>query len=112
LPTSFPSDRWRTELYSFDPNVVEIHIDNAACGQDITYQWRFTTEVRNPATFLQHRPCHVAGRSGSECSPVLPADTDRWMRRTGTVTVVGQAARATAQHRTTLDAELRRIGGA
>ena len=41
-------------FYSFDPNVVyEIHIDNNGDAvEDITYQWRFTTEVRNPATFL------------------------------------------------------------
>jgi hypothetical protein len=41
-------------FYSFDPNVVyEIHIDNNGDAvEDITYQWRFTTEIRNPATFL------------------------------------------------------------
>ena len=41
-------------FYQFDPNVVyEIHIDNNGDAvEDITYQWRFTTEVRNPATFL------------------------------------------------------------
>ena len=33
--------------------VYEIHIDNNGDAvEDITYQWRFTTEVRNPATFL------------------------------------------------------------
>jgi hypothetical protein len=41
-------------FYGFDPNVVyEIHVDNNADAvEDITFQWRFTTEVRNPATFL------------------------------------------------------------
>jgi hypothetical protein len=41
-------------FYSFDPNVVyEIHVDNNGDAvEDLTYQWRFTTEVRNPATFL------------------------------------------------------------
>jgi len=41
-------------FYNFDPNVIyEIHIDNNGDAvEDITYQWRFTTEVRNPATFL------------------------------------------------------------
>lgn len=41
-------------FYSFDPNVVyAIHIDNNGDAvEDITYEWRFTTEVRNPATFL------------------------------------------------------------
>ena len=41
-------------FYSFDPNVVyEIHVDNNGDAiEDITFQWRFTTEVRNPGTFL------------------------------------------------------------
>ena len=41
-------------FYSFDPNVVyEIHVDNNGDAiDDITYQWRFTTEVRNTSTFL------------------------------------------------------------
>lgn len=41
-------------FYQFDPNVVyEIHIDNNGDAvEDITYQWRFRTEIRNPATFL------------------------------------------------------------
>ena len=41
-------------FFPFDPNVVyAIHIDNNGDAvEDITYEWRFTTEVRNPATFL------------------------------------------------------------
>lgn len=41
-------------FYPFDPNVIyEIHVDNTGDAvEDITFQWRFTTEVRNPATFL------------------------------------------------------------
>ena len=41
-------------FYPFDPNVVyAIHVDNNGDAvEDITYEWRFTTEVRNPATFL------------------------------------------------------------
>lgn len=41
-------------FYSFDPNVVyELHIDNNGDAvEDITFQWRFTTVVTNPATFL------------------------------------------------------------
>jgi hypothetical protein len=41
-------------FYPFDPNVTyELHIDNNADAvEDITFQWKFTTEVRNPATFL------------------------------------------------------------
>jgi len=41
-------------FYSFDPNVVyEIHVDNNGDAvEDITFQWRFTTEIRSPGTFL------------------------------------------------------------
>jgi hypothetical protein len=41
-------------FYLFDPNVLyEIHVDNNGDAvEDITFQWRFTTERRNPATFL------------------------------------------------------------
>ena len=41
-------------FYSFDPNVIyEIHVDNTGDAvEDITFQWRFVTETRNPATFL------------------------------------------------------------
>lgn len=41
-------------FFSFDPNVIyAIHIDNNGDAvEDITYEWRFTTEVRNTATFL------------------------------------------------------------
>jgi hypothetical protein len=41
-------------FYPFDPNVLyEIHVDNNGDAvEDITFQWRFTTEVRNPGTFL------------------------------------------------------------
>ena len=41
-------------FFRFDDNVLyEIHIDNDADAvEDITYQFRFTTSVRNPSTFL------------------------------------------------------------
>jgi hypothetical protein len=41
-------------FYPFDPNVVyAIHVDNNGDAvEDITYEWRFTTEVRNTNTFL------------------------------------------------------------
>ena len=41
-------------FFLFDPNVVyAIHVDNNGDAvEDITYEWRFTTEVRNAATFL------------------------------------------------------------
>ncbi len=50
----FQSPDGGPNFYQFDPNVVyEIHIDNNGDAvEDITYQWRFRTEIRNPATFL------------------------------------------------------------
>ena len=50
-------------FYLFDPNVLyEIHVDNNGDAvEDITFQWRFTTEAPQPADVpLQHRPGHVA----------------------------------------------------
>jgi hypothetical protein len=41
-------------FYSFDDSVLyEIHVDNTGDGaDDLTYQFRFTTQTRNPETFL------------------------------------------------------------
>ena len=41
-------------FYPFDPNVVyAIHVDNNGDAvEDITFEWRFTTEIRNTNTFL------------------------------------------------------------
>ncbi len=42
------------DFYNFDPNVLyEIHVDNNGDAEDdVTYQFRFRTELRNPNTFL------------------------------------------------------------
>ncbi|MGE3273590.1 MAG: DUF4331 domain-containing protein [Vicinamibacterales bacterium] len=50
----FQSPDGGPNFYQFDPNVVyAIHVDNDGDAvEDITYEWRFTTEVRNPGTFL------------------------------------------------------------
>jgi hypothetical protein len=41
-------------FYRFDENVVyAIHVDNDGDAvEDITFEWRFRTEIRNPGTFL------------------------------------------------------------
>ena len=41
-------------FYEFGDDVIyEIHVDNSGNGTaDISYQFRFTTEIRNPKTFL------------------------------------------------------------
>ena len=98
-------------FYSFDPNVVyEIHVDNNGDAvEDITFQWRFTTEIRNPATFLYN-----TGAVTSLDDPDLNVRQFYRLtridgpRRTGTVTrALGPSAGAAAEHRSALDAELR-----
>ena len=50
----FQSPDGGPNFYPFDPNVLyEIHVDNNGDAvEDVTFQWRFTTERRNPQTFL------------------------------------------------------------
>ena len=50
----FQSPDGGPNFYLFDPNVLyEIHVDNNGDAvEDVTFQWRFTTERRNPGTFL------------------------------------------------------------
>jgi hypothetical protein len=50
----FQSPNGGPNFYPFDPNVLyEIHVDNNGDAvEDVTFQWRFTTERRNPSTFL------------------------------------------------------------
>ena len=52
IPLQFPSSG--PNFWRFDPNVLyEIMIDNTGDAvEDITFQWRFRTEIRNPNTFL------------------------------------------------------------
>ena len=67
-------------FYPFDPNVLyEIHIDNNGDAvEDITFQWRFTTEVRNPQTFLYNTgPVTSLDDPDLERAAVLPPDAHR-----------------------------------
>jgi hypothetical protein len=76
-------------FYSFDPNVVyEIHIDNNGDAvEDITYQWRFTTEVRNPATFLYNTgPVSTLDSANLNVRQFYRLTRIDGPRRTGTVT--------------------------
>ena len=52
IPFQIPSQG--PNYYPFDPNVVyAIHVDNNGDAvEDITFEWRFTTEIRNTGTFL------------------------------------------------------------
>lgn len=58
-------------FYEFGDDVIyEIHIDNDGDGgSDITYQFQFETEVRNPDTFLYNT------------GPVTSLDSKNWNRR-------------------------------
>ena len=58
-------------FYEFGDDVLyEIHIDNTGDGNpDVTYQFWFTTEVRNPNTFLYNT------------GPILTLDSPNWNRR-------------------------------
>ena len=67
-------------FYPFDPNVVyEIHVDNNGDAvEDITFQWQFTTEVANPATFLYNTgPVTSIDGPGPERAAVLQPDPHR-----------------------------------
>jgi|SRR5579884_3254509 len=68
-------------FYEFGDDVLyEIHVDNSGDAvADITYQFRFTTELRNPETFLYNT------------GPITSLDSANWNRRqTYTVTRVEQ----------------------
>ncbi len=58
-------------FFEFGDDVLyEIHIDNDADGRpDITYQFEFTTQVRNPDTFLYNT------------GPITAIDSPNWNRR-------------------------------
>jgi hypothetical protein len=58
-------------FYEFGDDVrYEIHIDNNGDGNpDVTYEFRFTTEVRNQNTFLYNT------------GPILKLDSPNWNRR-------------------------------
>ena len=58
-------------FYEFGDRVLyEIHIDNSGDGHaDITYQFRFTTSVRNPETFLYN------------LGPIKSLNSPNWNRR-------------------------------
>ncbi|MEZ0112965.1 hypothetical protein ABH920_006990 [Catenulispora sp. EB89] len=73
-------------FYEFGDDVLyEIHIDNTGDGRpDVTYQFRFTTTVHNPNTFLYNT------------GPITSLDSANWNRRqTYSVTRVDAWGRCT-----------------
>ena len=90
IPLQYPSAG--PNFFRFDDNVLyEIHIDNDADAvEDITYQFRFTTNVSNPSTFLYN-----TGVVTSLDDPHLNLRQQGFLtrvegaRRTGTATELG-----------------------
>ncbi|GAA2037977.1 DUF4331 domain-containing protein [Catenulispora yoronensis] len=73
-------------FYEFGDDVLyEIHIDNTGDGRpDVTYQFRFTTTIHNPKTFLYNT------------GPIQSLDSANWNRRqTYSVTRVDAGGRCT-----------------
>ena len=91
IPLEFPSSG--PNFWKFDDNVLyEIMIDNTGDAvEDVTYQFRFTTQIANPNTFLYN-----TGQVTSIDDPDLNVrqfftlTEVRGPRRTGTRTVIGQ----------------------
>jgi hypothetical protein len=76
------------QFYRFDDNVLyEIKIDNTGDGlEDITYQFQFTTQIRNPRTVLGMQTINIDG-------PITSLnDLDYNMPQTYTVTRVDRAS--------------------
>ncbi len=94
-------------FFNFGDDVLyQIHVDNNADAEpDITYEWRFTTEIQNPNTFLYNT------------GPITDInDADFNFRQFYDVSVVRDGvrtthrqppARAAEQHRPAVHAELR-----
>ena len=97
-------------FYEFGDDVLyEIHVDNNGDGRaDISYQFRFTTEVLNPDTFLYNT------------GPIESLNSPNWNRRQfyDVFVVVRRVAAdhrhrpglPAVQHRAAVHAELRRAG--
>ena len=111
LPVEAPAGG--PNFYEFDDDVAyAIHIDNNGDGQpDVTYQFRFTTTITNPNTFLYNT------------GPIDRLDSPNWNRRQTYAVdqdaAAGDAARPdrgqgpalpAVQHRATVDAQLRVAG--
>ena len=82
LPAEAPAGG--PNFYEFDDDVLyEIYVDNDGDGRpDITYQFRFTTTITNPNTFLYNT------------GPIAAVDSPNWNRRqVYSVTEIGRTRR-------------------
>jgi hypothetical protein len=79
-------------FYNFSPaGVYEIHIDNNGdAKEDITYQFRFRTEVRNPQTFLYNTgPVTTLEDLDLNVRQFYTVNRITGLRRSGTATSMG-----------------------
>ena len=94
-------------FFNFDPSALyTIHIDNNGDGRDdVAYKFRFSTETRNPDTFLYNTgPIGSLERPELERPAVLHAHPRGRSPRDGARLTPAVAAE---QHRPAVDAELR-----
>ena len=101
LPASGPN------FWKFDDNVLyEIMVDNNGDAvEDITFQFRFRTEMRNPNTFLYNTGAdHLARRHRLERPAVLRRDP---RRRPAPVRAHGRCWRRTCRRRRSTSASAR-----
>lgn len=84
-------------FYKFDDNVLyEIKVDNTGDGvEDVTYQFRFTTQIKNPNIVLGMASPNefLAGQGGVDPLITSITDPDYNEPQTYTVTRVNRAAR-------------------
>jgi hypothetical protein len=81
-------------FYNFSPaGVYEIHVDNNGdAKEDITWQFRFRTEVRDPSTFLYNTgPVLTLGDADLNVRQFYTVTRVNGLRRGGTTTSLGNA---------------------
>jgi len=81
-------------FYNFSPaGVYEIHIDNNGdAKEDITYQFQFRTDVRNPNTFLYNTgPVMTIDSANLNVRQFYTVNRIAGARRTGTSTTMGSS---------------------
>ena len=101
-------------FFKFDDNVLyEIMVDNNGDAvEDVTFQFRFRTDVRNPNTFLYNTgPITSLDATTFNVRQFYTVTRVDGPRRRGRGTVLGdQSADAAGERRLPLDAELRGAG--
>lgn len=98
IPLEEPSSA--PNYYNFSPSgVYEIHIDNNGDGkEDITYQFQFRTDVRNPNTFLYNTgPVLTLDSANLNVRQFYTVTRIDGLRRSGTPTILNPSGGGTLQ---------------